>query len=178
MPSTVLKTAQEHNGPEVLRLLIRMRQLRLLFLLAVAGAVSFWLPDVVVHMIARGAFDRSHIWTITFLLPATFLLAYFSWQRCANLRVGWASIAMLAGVWLSGGLFMMISATVSGGGFATSGVGGAVFVLAISVIPIFAIDMATYDGSLFALLGVIVIAFVLLAIEYTVSPFSRQRHTD
>jgi pimeloyl-ACP methyl ester carboxylesterase len=43
---------------------------------AVAGALSFWLPDVAIHIAERRMFDSPHAWVITFLLPATFLLAY------------------------------------------------------------------------------------------------------
>ena len=64
---------------------------------------------------------------------------------------------MLVGVWLTGGLFMMITATASGGGFAgANGVRDSFFVLLLSVIPIYTFIAATYDGSLFALLAVTV----------------------
>ena len=76
---------------------------------AVAGALSFWLPDVAIHIAARRTFDSTHVWVITFLLPATFLFAYFVLRRFAVRRdFKWVGVAMLVGVWLTGGLFMML----------------------------------------------------------------------
>jgi ABC-type uncharacterized transport system permease subunit len=83
---------------------------------AVAGALSFWLPDVAIHIAARRIFDSPQVWAITFLLPVTFLSAYVAARRFAVRRdFKWAGVAMLLGVWLTGGLFMMLAATASGG---------------------------------------------------------------
>ena len=91
----------------------KRRRLALSF--AVAGALSFWLPDVVVHIVAGPNFDSRHVWVCTILMPATFLLAYVVARRFGMKRdFKWVGPAMLLGVWLTGGLFMTIAAMASG----------------------------------------------------------------
>jgi hypothetical protein len=71
------------------------------------------------HIFARQSFDSPHVRIITLLMPATFLIAYLTARRIAVKRdFKWAGAAMLLGVWLTAGLFMALSATVSGSGFA------------------------------------------------------------
>ena len=41
---------------------------------AAAGAISFWVPDVIVHADAGSNLDAKHAWAITVLAPAMFLL--------------------------------------------------------------------------------------------------------
>src|SRR4051812_28757258 len=97
----------------------RIQNPRLALGLAVAGALSFWLPDVALHLWARQSFSSLHVRIITAVMPATFLIAYVIARKFAVKRgFRWGLAAMLLGVWLSGGLFMALSATVSGGGFA------------------------------------------------------------
>ena len=95
----------------------RMKQPRLTIWFAVAGALSFWLPDVAIHFYAGRNLDSRHIWAITILAPATFLLAYLLARRLAVKRdFRWLGAAMLLGVWITGGLFITLAATASGGG--------------------------------------------------------------
>jgi len=104
---------------DLLALFPRIQKPRLAFIFALTGALSFWLPDVALHIWARQNFNSLHVRIITFVMPATFLIAYVSARRFAVKRdFKWLSAAMLFGVWLTGGLFMALSATVSGGGFA------------------------------------------------------------
>jgi hypothetical protein len=65
---------------------------------------------------------------------------------------------MLLGVWITGGLFMTIAAMASGSGFI--GVSGVwrVVVIVLSVTYI----LATFDGSVFALLVVALVALLIL----------------
>jgi hypothetical protein len=58
---------------------------------------------------------------------------------------------MLAGIWLSGGICMLIGASFSSGGFMGPDVRGVLFLTAISWIPLYTFIAATYDGSLGAL---------------------------
>jgi hypothetical protein len=130
---------------------------------AIAGALSFWLPDVAVHIIAGPNFDSRHVWGITILMPAAFLLTYVVARKFALRRdFRWVGAAMLLGVWLTGGLFMTIAAMASGSEFV--GVSGVwrLVVIVLSVIPIVTYILATYDGSLFALLVLTVGALLLL----------------
>jgi hypothetical protein len=120
---------------------------------AIAGALSFWLPDVAVHISAGPNFDSRHVWATTILSPAAFLFTYVVARRLAIKRdFKWVGAAMLLGVWITGGLFMTIAAMASGSGFV--GVSGVwrLVIIVLSVIPIVTYILATYDGSLFALL--------------------------
>ena len=73
---------------------------------------------------------------------------------------------MLLGAWLTGGLFMMISATAAGGGFVgPNGIAGTLLVLLLSLFPIYTCVMATYDGSLFALLAATLGPFLIWCVQ-------------
>jgi len=62
---------------------------------------------------------------------------------------------MLLGVWLTGGLFMMVAATAAGGGFAgPGGVKGGFLLAILGAFPPVTFMMSAYDGSLGALLAV------------------------
>ena len=131
------------------------RQLRLAILFAVAGALSFWLPDLAIHVHAARNFGSQQVWLITVLLPTIFLLTYFvSRWFGAKRDFKWVGAAMLLGVWLTGGLFTTLAATAAGGGFVGTGILGAALIIVLSVIPIVTYILAAYDGSLFALLAV------------------------
>jgi hypothetical protein len=133
----------------------RVKRVRLTLWFAVAGAFSFWLPDVAVHFVAGSNFDSRHVRVITLLMPATFLLAYLVERKLALKRdFKWLGAAMLLGVWVSGGFFMALSAMLLG-----SGLGGAtgawtLLLVLLSVIPIVTFILASLDGSMFALLTV------------------------
>jgi len=89
-------------------------------------------------------------------MPATFLIAYVVARRFAVKRdFKWVSAAMLFGVWLTGGLFMALSAAVSGGGFAgPDGVRGGLLMALLGALPPITLMEATYDGSGLSLLAV------------------------
>jgi hypothetical protein len=112
----------------------KRRRLALLF--AAAGALSFWLPDLAIHVNAARNFASPHVGLITILLPAIFLFAYIGARRFGVKRdFKWVGAAMLLGVWLTGGLFMTLAATTSGGGFVGAGVLGSLLIMMMSVIP-------------------------------------------
>ncbi|HEY2468405.1 MAG TPA: hypothetical protein VGI45_11300 [Terracidiphilus sp.] len=140
--------------------------LRPALLFASIGALSFWTPDLVVHAWARDAFDSSHVRAITFLMPAALLIAYLiSRRRVRENGFRWVGLAMIGGVWLTGGLFIMLCATVDGAGFASAGFVLSVLLLIGSAIPILTCMLATYDGSLGALLIITAVATVIWAYE-------------
>jgi len=131
----------------------RVKRPRLALSFAIAGALSFWLPDVAVHVSAGPNFDSRHVWAITILSPAAFLVGYVVARKFAIKRdFKWVGAAMLLGVWVTGGVFMTIGAMASGSGFV--GVSGVwrLVIIVLSIIPIVSYILATYDGSLFALL--------------------------
>ena len=128
------------------------------------GALSFWVPDVAVHARARHSFDARHVWAINLLMPATFLITYLLGRGRARVTgFKWLGLAMIVGVWLTGGLFIMLSATAEGGGFATARAVTSILLVVGSVIPIVTCMLATYDGSLGALLIVTAVAVLIWA---------------
>jgi hypothetical protein len=135
----------------------RAKRSRFVLGFAALGAVTFWFPDVLIHLNAGPNLDSQHGWAITLVAPAAFLFAYVVARRFASRQeFNWPGMTMLLGVWLTGGLFMTVAAMASGSEF----VGGTglwrLVVIALSVIPIVTYVLASYDGSLFALLAVTV----------------------
>ena len=155
-----------HWGTKRVRLwalLSGIKQPRSMLWFAVAGALSFWLPDVAIHIYAGRNLDSRHIWAITILAPATFLLAYLLARRLAVKRdFRWLGAAMLLGVWITGGLFITLAATASGGGLVSPHeIRDSLLMTVLSVIPGVVYMLATYDGSFLALLVVTVGALFL-----------------
>jgi len=72
---------------------------------------------------------------------------------------------MVIGVWLTGGLFIMLNATAGGAGFATAGIFPSVLAIVGSVIPILTCMLAVYDGSLGALIIATAAALLIWAFE-------------
>ncbi len=139
---------------------------------AVTGALSFWLPDVAIHIAARMRLDAAQVKVITLLVPVTFLCAYLVARRFALRRnFGWVGAVMLIGVWLTGGAFMAIGATPAGGGFAgPDGVRGGFFMAMLGTLPPVTYIMSAYDGSLLALLAVTGGAMLVWAIRSSGMP--------
>jgi hypothetical protein len=128
------------------------------------GAVSFWLPDIFWHAIRANEFSGVDALGITILMPLTmfgsFLLLSRRLRRESDTTVVWP--LMVVGAWLLGGFFISVGASFAGGGFARlSGLFGILQTFAISLIPGIVFLMATYDGSLGALL---IVTFVPLLI--------------
>jgi hypothetical protein len=121
--------------------------------LLLVGATSFWLPDVIVHALARYSFSRTHVMALTAVLPICFTCAYVIVKRRYRTVKTFVALPMLIGLWTCGGLFMTVGASSSGGGFAgPSGLRETVLVMLMSFFPPITFMMATYDGTLFALL--------------------------
>jgi hypothetical protein len=136
--------------------------------LMLTGALGFWLPDVALHALRGQEFNGRDVRIVTAVAPLTllitFLLVKWAFRDNPQNRVG---LLLLAGVWLFGGVFMMVSASFSpGGGFVTPG-GGRVVVMwmLLSLLPVYTYIMATYDGSLLALLVVTIAAFLVWIVQ-------------
>ena len=134
----------------------RIQNPRLAFVFALTGALTFWLPNVALHVWARQNFDSLHVRIITFVMPAMFLITYLIARGFAvKQNFKWVAAWMLLGVWLTGGLFMAFSATVSGGGFAgPDGVRGGLLMAVLGALPPITFMESTYDGGGLALLAV------------------------
>jgi len=148
-------------------LLSRIKQPRLAILFAMAGAFSFWLPDVAVHIYAGRNLDSRHIWAITILAPATFLIAYVVARTFAvKSDFTWPGAAMLLGVWVTGGLFITLAATASGSGLVgPHGIRNSLLMTVLSVIPGVVYILAAYDGSFLALIAVTVGTLLLWGVR-------------
>jgi hypothetical protein len=154
-----------------------MKQRWMILKFALIGGLSFWLPDVAVHLSFGHAFDSPQVRVITFLMPATFLAGYLMARRFAAKRdFKWVGVAMLLGVWLTGGLFMALAATASQGGFAgPDGVRGGFLMAMLGTLPPFTYMMSAYDGSLGALLAATVGALLFWGIRSSGMPLPFRR---
>jgi hypothetical protein len=152
-PEQVLGTRMKEPGVSLVQSRKRRSAVALSF--AAVGALSFWLPDIAIHAHAGPNLDSRHAWAITVFASAVFLLAYVVARRFA-LKTKFKRLGptLLLGVWVSGGLFMTISALVSGSDF----IGGTglwrLAIIPMSIVPIVTFILASYDGSLFALVAI------------------------
>jgi hypothetical protein len=130
----------------------------------VIGAVTFWVPDIVWHAIRGSQFDWRDVLGLTVVLPVSFFGTYERLQGRGREEtiLRW----MLLGLWLLGGFLIvlggfliMAGASFAGAGFDTS----SLQILPISLIPGIVYILATYDGSLGALL---IVTFVPLIIWF------------
>jgi len=131
--------------------------------LMLLGAVAFWLPDVLLQAVRAYKFNSLDVKIITLVMPMTFFGTFLVAKRgSGGAKPGRIGFPMLLGVWLFGGLFMMISASFTGSGFMNpDGARGVGFLLLLSLFPMYTFIMAAYDGSLFALLLVTIVAIVI-----------------
>jgi hypothetical protein len=135
--------------------------------LALLGAVGFWLPDVILHALRGYNFNGRDVGIVTTVSPLTLLIAFFV-AKLADKANRQKSVipALIAGVWLFGGLFMLIGASFSGGGFLTpNGARWVMVTILLSVLPMYTFIMATYDGALGALLLVTPVAVAAWIVE-------------
>lgn len=132
--------------------------------LLLLGALSFWLPDVLLHAARGYNFSGVDALFLTVGLPLACLPAYL-WARRLYGKAAVAAPWMLLGVWVLGGLFMQVGSSFSGGGFASGSLSDAAVMVLLSLFPPATFMMATYDGSLFGLLLVTALAVVLWIVE-------------
>jgi hypothetical protein len=130
---------------------------------AIAGALSFWAPDIVVHVIRGKDFAGRDAMLLTWLLPLmVLLLALVDISLVGRIFNDRGKVvAVLFGIWLLGPLSMFIGASTSDGGFAMPNSGAAVIIMTV-FFPIFTFMMSAYEGSLLALL-IVTIGLVLFA---------------
>lgn len=117
--------------------------------LILLGGLCFWGPELLIYGWTR---HETNAKVITFLLPGTLLAAYFLvlFLRGARPENPSAAIYMFVGVWLLGSTAMLLGFTLRGAGL-YGGVEGLLMV-PMALFPPLTCIMATYDGSLFALL--------------------------
>ena len=147
------------------------------FAFAAIGALGFWLPDLIVHIVSGKGFDTAQLRLVTLVMPASLLITYlFACRVASNHGYVRPGVAMMLGVWLTGGLFTTLSSTAAGGAFAhAGGTVPSLIMIVAGVITIFTSMFATYDGSLFALVIVTVGALVIYAARESGFPISFRR---
>jgi len=143
--------------------------------LVAIGAVSFWLPDSLWHAIRGSNFNGADVLAITVLMPLTLLVTYlFVKRRTTNEPQRRVGLPLMLGVWTLGGLFITAGSSFSGGGFVgPDGFRGGVFITLIGLVPPITYILATYDGSL----GALVLA-TLAAVLIAVKERSRERRQE
>jgi hypothetical protein len=119
---------------------------------SVTGALLFWFPSILLHMIRGDKFSGIDIIILTILLPVTsctFLSVTV--VRFKGFHHKFSPLFTLFGIWFFGPICMVIESTFLGKGLLESegwylaGVGTLLF-------PIFTFLMSTYDGMLGAVL--------------------------
>ena len=118
-----------------------------------AGAI-FWTPSIALHATRGFNFKGLDVLILTFLLPLITLGCFAILWRLSGQEKSRAFIArsMLLGIWVLGPLFLTISASFAGGGFAKPE-GWKLVAIGTLLFPIFTFSMSTYDGTLFAILA-------------------------
>jgi hypothetical protein len=121
------------------------------------GAIGFWAPVMLLEVLSRDAYSI----TVMNVLPLVCVLClYWSLQRSRFRKTGGLALYMLSGIYLLGPLASTIAASASGGGFSQHfGSREALMLLLLSVVPIFAMMVAVYYGTVIALF-VITIVFI------------------
>ncbi len=118
--------------------------------LALFGALCFWAPDLLVHLIQKNDFNS--LWFVTISCPLAVVVGYVCLIFLSKTEIGSRhTFFMLLGIWCAGGLATMISASFAGGGFASGFLSTAGISLSGFVFPPLTLMLGTYDGSLFAL---------------------------
>lgn len=138
---------------------------------ALLGAIGFWLPDSIWHIVSGGDFSVYNLIGLTILLPLAFFITYrILNRRSEKALTRFKSWPMIIGIWSLGDLFMMTNWSFYGGGFANwhGQLKGILYVLPPISIP-FTFMMSIYDESLGALVLVSVAAFVFF-IQETFGP--------
>jgi hypothetical protein len=117
------------------------------------GAAAFWLPDTVVHLVRSTRFDTPDVLLVTALMPVSLSLFWLVVSRALKTPMSSVAIPFMCGIWFTGGLFMSLGWIWS----VSNPVSSVSFSTVVGIVPIYTFMAATYDGSLFALLGVSVV---------------------
>jgi DNA-directed RNA polymerase subunit RPC12/RpoP len=134
--------------------------------LMAAGGVSFWLPDTLWHAVRRSSFGGVDVLQLTILMPLTLWAMYRALKRRALAEPVYnVGLPMMLGVWLLGGFFISLGGLL-GGGYAGRAdfLRGAVYITLMGLVPPLTYILATYDGSLGALI-LVTLGSILFAVS-------------
>lgn len=139
------------------------------------GSFSFWLPIVSASLVFGpdwGALITIFVLTLCLPVAACFILEAFS-ARWNQPRSRFAA-AMVFGIWVTGPFWIVLANTsVSGLGFHMAGAWSYVGLMT-ATFPLSLIMMATYHGSLFALLFTAVVLALFSATNWSFGPLLRR----
>jgi hypothetical protein len=122
--------------------------------LMAVGGVGFWLPDTLWHAVRRSSFGGTDVLQLTILMPLTLWAVYRAIKRRTGVeRPYHVGLPMMFGVWLLGGFFMSLGGLL-GGGYAGRAdfFQSALYTTLMGFVPPLTYILATYDGSLGALI--------------------------
>jgi hypothetical protein len=130
-----------------------MRSRVLILIYLITGGSSFWVPNIIYHVMKTDELSKQDIGILTILLPSGLITFYgiLLWLKGRQSEGPSVAIFMLFGVWLLGPISMLIGATFSGGGFTELGANAWIIIM-LGIIPIYTFIMSAYDGSVLGLL--------------------------
>ena len=139
------------------------------------GSLSFWSPIMAARFLFRGDWGvLLTIFPLTLALPlfACLVLETFTHQS-GRPRFSFA-VAMILGIWITAPFWITLAGTaVPGQGFHVAGAWSYVAVTT-ALFPVSVIMIATYDGSLFAVLLTSVALLAFSAMSWSFQPLFRR----
>jgi len=120
--------------------------------LALAGALEFWIPLVLLEVTSKnGNFNLILANTLPLITVAC---VYWLMQKRHPGDQRALSVAMLIGIYVLGPVMMWLTWSAHGGGFATArGPHAILWLLLFTVVPPFTLYLATWNGTLVAVLA-------------------------
>jgi hypothetical protein len=152
--------------------LVKKESFLRLMLAFAAGAFSFWLPVVLARLVFGELGILLTVTLLTLVLPVILCLALDFLAQWWTMPRPKLVLAMITGIWLTGPFFMMLSLTFTRGeGFHAPGAWSSVG-LETALFPLSTFMMATYEGSL---LAVLLTTLALTVFAFTSLSFGRFR---
>ena len=118
------------------------------------GGLVFWVPDVFLQLLRGEEFGHVDVKLLTILMPTATVASYLLQPVRVDKGAMIQAASSLLGVWLVAPWALTTAATFTGGGFSHPGdvlVSMSVIIMS-TIIPIYTVILATYDGSLLAIL--------------------------
>jgi hypothetical protein len=132
------------------------------FLFGAVAAVSFWLPSAALHLVRGSRFAAADVILLTFVMPVTLTIGWVMVSRLMARSPRSTGVWVLVGVWFGGGLLTSLGKIMLLGHAPAEFVRTTMLSTVLGIIPIYTWIMATYDGSLFALIIVSCMICVVL----------------
>ena len=129
--------------------------------LMIFGGAAFWLPDTIWHAIRGSHFGGRDVIGLTILMPVALFTLYVLMRKLSNGSLKeFIGLPMMVGVWMLGGFFIGLGGLLSGG--YVGRFQDAIYTGLIGLIAPLTFILATYDGTLGALILASLGSIVLL----------------